>query len=108
MHYSHSSHASQYVVLLVCTLLGYVWINGGFQANGSSKHVEEEEEEEEEPEPPRNFTTKQLRFFDGNMNEKTEEMKPVYLSVGGTVFDGDTVVNGAGVPTAGPWDNFEF
>ncbi|KAL9181617.1 hypothetical protein ACHAXT_010422 [Thalassiosira profunda] len=78
--------SSGYVVLLVCTLLGYVWINGGFQANGSSKHVEEEEEEEE-LEPPRNFTTKQLRFFDGKMNEKTEEQKPVYLSVGGTVFD---------------------
>ena len=53
--------------------------------NASSKQVEEEEEEA--PEPQRNFTTKQLRHFDGKVDEKTDEPKPVYLSVGGTVFD---------------------
>ena len=41
----------------------------------------------ETPDPPRNFTVKQLRHFDGTIDEKTEEAKPVYLSVGGTVFD---------------------
>ena len=73
-------------MLLVFTTLGYIWINGGFQRNGSSKHIEEEEEEDI-PDPPRNFTTKQLRHFDGKINENTDEPKPVYLSVGGTVFD---------------------
>ena len=42
---------------------------------------------EEEPEPPRNFTAKQLRFFDGKKDPKSEEDKPVYLSLNGTVFD---------------------
>ena len=46
-----------------------------------------EEEEEEPPEPPRNFTLKQLRHFDGQVDEKTDEPKSVYLSLGGTVFD---------------------
>jgi len=60
-------------------------MNDGFQSNGGmSKDVDEEEEE---PEPPRNFTAKQLRHFDGTKDEKTDEDKPVYLSVAGTVFD---------------------
>eukprot|EP00578_Thalassiosira_sp_NH16_P004020 CAMPEP_0181135456 /NCGR_PEP_ID=MMETSP1071-20121207/32644_1 /TAXON_ID=35127 /ORGANISM="Thalassiosira sp., Strain NH16" /LENGTH=299 /DNA_ID=CAMNT_0023222069 /DNA_START=49 /DNA_END=948 /DNA_ORIENTATION=- len=75
-----------YIILLIFTALGYMWINGGFQMNGSSKQVEEDEEEET-PDPPRNFTTKQLRHFDGKVNEKTDDQKPVYLSVGGTIFD---------------------
>lgn len=62
-------------------------VEGSSGINGSSKQVEEEEEEEEEPEPPRNFTIKQLRHFDGVEDEKTHEQKPVYLSVKGTVFD---------------------
>jgi len=70
----------------VFTILGYIWINGGFQVNGSTKHAEEEEEEED-PDPPRNFTMKQLRHFDGKVDEKSDELKAVYLSVGGTVFD---------------------
>jgi len=44
-------------------------------------------EEEEEPEPPRNFTVEQLKYFDGNKDEKSGEDKPVYLSVNGQVFD---------------------
>lgn len=75
-------------MLLIFTILGYIWINDGFQINGSSNQVEKEEEEEEDtPDPLRNFTTKQLRHFDGKVDDKTEEAKPVYLSVGGTVFD---------------------
>ena len=74
-------------MLLIFTILGYIWINDGFQINGSSKQVEEEEEEEDTPDPLRNFTTKQLRHFDGKVDDKTEEAKPVYLSLGGTVFD---------------------
>jgi membrane-associated progesterone receptor component len=58
--------------------------------NGSTKRAangEGEVDEDETPEPPRNFTMKQLRYFDGNANETTSELKPVYLSVAGTVFD---------------------
>ena len=47
----------------------------------------EEEEEEEEVEPPRNFTLKQLKYFNGKEDEKTKEPKPVYLSLNGIVFD---------------------
>ena len=45
------------------------------------------EETKEEPDPPRNFTAKQLRHFDGTKDPKSEEDKPVYLAVNGTVFD---------------------
>ncbi|KAL7468539.1 hypothetical protein ACHAXS_008777 [Conticribra weissflogii] len=62
-----------------------MWVNG-FQINGGSKQ-QEEGEEEETPEPLRNFTLKQLRHFDGKIDEKSEEPRPVYLSLGGTVFD---------------------
>mmetsp|Transcript_1811 Transcript_1811/g.3049 ORF Transcript_1811/g.3049 Transcript_1811/m.3049 type:complete len:302 (+) Transcript_1811:58-963(+) len=80
--------SSGYIVLLVCTVIGYIWINDGFQINGStSKQAAEEEEEEEEPEPLRNFTIKQLRHFDGTADDNSDEEKKVYLSVGGTVFD---------------------
>lgn len=42
----------------------------------------------EEPEEPlRNFTQSQLRHFDGKVDEKTGDEKPVYLSVHGIVFD---------------------
>lgn len=69
-----------YIVIVICALLGHVWING----KDSSI---EEEEEEESPDPPRNFTGDQLFYFDGTKDEKTEEDKPVYLSVRGVVFD---------------------
>ena len=46
-----------------------------------------DKKEEEETEPPRNFTSKQLIYFDGEKDEKTGEDKPVYLSVNGIVFD---------------------
>jgi hypothetical protein len=44
-------------------------------------------EEEEQPDPPRNFTAKQLRYFNGEKEDKGDDLKPVYLSVNGTVFD---------------------
>lgn len=51
----------------------------------SSARAVPTEEEEEKPDPPRNFTTKQLRYFDGT--KEGNEDKPVYLSVSGIVFD---------------------
>jgi membrane-associated progesterone receptor component len=44
-------------------------------------------EEEDTPAPPRNFTSNQLAFFNGTKEEKTNEDRPVYLSINGTVFD---------------------
>eukprot|EP00977_Amphora_coffeiformis_P011806 scaffold2897_cov178-Amphora_coffeaeformis.AAC.11 len=43
-------------------------------------------DEEEEKEPPRNFTPQQLLYYDGKP-DKDGEVKPVYLSVNGIVFD---------------------
>lgn len=43
--------------------------------------------EKEEVDPPRNFTVAQLKYFDGTKDEKTGDLKPVYLSINGTVFD---------------------
>lgn len=45
------------------------------------------EQDEDEPDPPRNFTAAQLRYFDGTKDAKTGDLKPVYLSLNGTVFD---------------------
>lgn len=57
----------------------------------SSSHtssVASPQKEEEEKEPPRNFTSQQLRFFDGTPDPTNHnQLKPVYLSVAGTVFD---------------------
>jgi len=55
--------------------------------NGGTKQSTQHHEDEEESEPQRNFTAKQLRFFDGKVNESTDETKPVYLSLAGVVFD---------------------
>jgi membrane-associated progesterone receptor component len=70
----------------VLSIIGYFYTNYGVQTNGSTKKAEAEDEIET-PEPMRNFTAKQLRHFDGSINENTDDPKPVYLSVGGTVFD---------------------
>ncbi len=57
--------------------------------NGSAKRAanDGDDDEEETPDQPRNFTQKQLRYFDGKVSETTNESKPVYLSVAGTIFD---------------------
>jgi len=48
---------------------------------------EPQNEGEDEVIPPRNFTSRQLRYFDGTKDEQFGEDKPVYLSLNGTVFD---------------------
>lgn len=47
----------------------------------------QEDEDEEDEEPPRNFTFAQLLYFDGKIDERTKEVKPIYLSLNGIVFD---------------------
>ena len=46
-----------------------------------------QEGDDDRPDPPRNFTSEQLRVYNGKVDEKTGENKPVYFSVNGTVFD---------------------
>ncbi len=55
--------------------------------HNETKNKDETVEEEEEEDPPRNFTFEQLKYFDGKMDENLNELKPVYLSLNGIVFD---------------------
>lgn len=76
--------------------------------NGKSKQVEpvkeEEKQEEEDDEPQRNFTFEQLKYFDGKNDESIHELKPVYLSLNGIVFD---VSNGREFyGEGGPYEQF--
>jgi membrane-associated progesterone receptor component len=69
---------------------------------------EEEEAASSPPDPPRNFTTAQLRHFDGTVGSGTSkfdtEPKPVYLAVNGIVFD---VSNGRDFyGPGGPYETF--
>jgi len=60
--------------------------------------------EEEEPIIPRNFILAQLRKFDGTIDPKTDEPRPLYLSISGTVFD---VKNGKDFyGPGGPYEKF--
>lgn len=74
--------SSGYLVIFAVVLLGHRWMN-----SNPPPVVAPGEEEEEEPDPPRNFTAKQLLYFDGKHDDKLDEDKPVYLSVNGIVFD---------------------
>jgi len=54
----------------------------------SDKHATGPKEQgEDEPDPPRNFTSAQLKQFDGTKENKTGNPKPVYLALNGIVFD---------------------
>jgi predicted heme/steroid binding protein len=64
-------------------VFGYFWTSSSLVSNDKN----DEAMPEEEPEPPRNFTAKQLRYFNGEKEEQGDDLKPVYLSVQGTVFD---------------------
>ena len=73
----------QYIVIILLVFIGHRIMN----SSSESEQPPEPEEEEEEPDPPRNFTTKQLKYFNGEDDERTGEPKAVYLSVNGIVFD---------------------
>ena len=45
------------------------------------------DDDDDQPDPPRNFTLEQLLQYDGAKDEKSNEDKPVYLSMNGMVFD---------------------
>lgn len=73
----------QYIVIILLAFFGYKIMNG----SDPEPNPPAEEEEEEEPDPPRNFTTKQLKYFNGENDERTGEAKAIYLSLNGIVFD---------------------
>jgi membrane-associated progesterone receptor component len=84
----------QYLIIFLCAYIGYNIMNKptgkemGESSNKASKNnINEKTLEEMDQDPPRNFTQKQLLQFDGTMDEKMQEPKPIYLSVNGTVFD---------------------
>jgi len=90
----------------ICMVIFIIVILGCFWYDSSSKNVDTEtvEVEEEEAEPPRNFTYKQLQYFDGTKDPKTDEEKPIYLSVHGRVFN---VTSGKDFYGPGsPYENF--
>lgn len=60
---------------------------GDGSTRGNESEKKRHDEDEEEPDKPRNFTPRQLLYFDGNVDEKTGDEKPIYLSVDGNVFD---------------------
>jgi len=74
----------EFLVLVFAIVMAHQWLTT--PSSGVSPHLAKDDEEEE-PDPPRNFTVEQLKYFDGTKDEKTDDEKPVYLSVNGTVFD---------------------
>eukprot|EP00980_Cylindrotheca_fusiformis_P008730 scaffold1868_cov193-Cylindrotheca_fusiformis.AAC.15 len=89
-----------YILIAIVAILGHNWLNPP-PVRLSELSAEKDEDETE---PPRNFTQKQLAQFDGKDDEKTGEPKPVYLSVGGIVFDVSDGKNFYG--PGGPYEAF--
>lgn len=75
----------QYLVIIVLAIIGYKLIHHGPEKEVSDRG--KQQQEEEEADKPRNFTEAQLAKFDGTIDPKTNEAKPVYLSLNGIVFD---------------------
>lgn len=83
---------AQYLLIVAAIVLGYYWASTSmFPAENfkDSKHPSGADlgEHDEQPEPPRNFTLSQLLHFDGKKDEKTNQNRPIYLSLNGIVFD---------------------
>ncbi|KAG7367773.1 cytochrome b5-like heme/steroid binding domain containing protein [Nitzschia inconspicua] len=80
-----------YLVIFVIVLITHQLLSVSrphpITTNMSNNSTTAKEETKVAVDPPRNFTAKQLAYFDGTKDEKTGEDKPVYLSVNGTVFD---------------------
>lgn len=97
----------KYVVILLIVVVGYYGTSSWLTSQDRLASVNQkshDNEEKEEPDPPRNFTTKQLRFFDGTKDPSTGNDKPVYLSVNGHVFDVSTGRDFYG--PGGPYEKF--
>jgi len=74
-----------YLVILICVIFGHYWINT--YLNKRKENAVMINEEGNEPDPPRNFSLAQLRYFNGEKDEKYDDIKPVYISLNGIVFN---------------------
>lgn len=91
-----------YLAIILAIVLGYRWASASmFPEHPTGADISEEIDE---PDPPRNFTLQQLANFDGTKDDKSEEAKPVYLSVNGIVFDVSTGRDFYG--PGGPYEKF--
>lgn len=61
--------------------------NANKTGNSSTTGGHHGDNDDDKPDPPRNFTLEQLSQYDGTKDEKSNEDKPVYLSMNGIVFD---------------------
>jgi membrane-associated progesterone receptor component len=94
-----------YIFIFFVVLIGHKVMNRSTDnINYERANLGEDNEGENEIDRPRNFTAKQLSYFDGGKDEKTGEDKPVYLSVNGTVFDVSDGKNFYGPD--GPYEKF--
>lgn len=85
----------KYTVIISVMIIGYSWTTAAiFPSIQNSEHVKKDvaapthgNDDDDKPDPPRNFTLEQLLQYDGAKDEKSNEDKPVYLSLNGIVFD---------------------
>jgi len=79
--------ASGYLLIAALIFIGFQWVNKS-SIIMKEEQGDHESDDETDPDPPRNFTTKQLRDFDGTKKgDDDDEEKSVYLSLNGVVFD---------------------
>mmetsp|Transcript_17368 Transcript_17368/g.21236 ORF Transcript_17368/g.21236 Transcript_17368/m.21236 type:complete len:294 (-) Transcript_17368:133-1014(-) len=80
-----------YIVIFLCIATGHTLMNRMAESQTQRKEQQaqaaQEDDDDEDEDPPRNFTFKQLKHFDGKKDESSGEDKPVYLSLNGIVFD---------------------
>jgi len=88
-----------YICIIVAIMIGHKFVNSSSSPHNNNKNsnnngvintgktTDDSDSDDDEPDPPRNFTLRQLSYFDGQKDKDGEEDKPVYLSLGGTVFD---------------------
>lgn len=76
-----------YIVILTFALLGYSLMKLSSPAKSQDAKIPTPDEDDDEIEPPRNFTSKQLRDYDGTICPRFGDPKPIYLSLAGKVFD---------------------
>ena len=101
-HINVPSHSlSQYLLIVLVIMAGHAWANHVPVSGQPTGDVPKEEEEQRDP--PRNFTSKQLLYFDGTKDGDDND-KPVYLALHGTVFDVSEGRNFYG--PGGPYETF--
>lgn len=90
----------QYLAIIILTFIGYSFFSSEKEAT-----EEGDDENKDPPDPPRNFTAEQLKHFDGtSVADDDDDLKPVYLSINGIVFDTSAGRNFYG--PGGPYEIF--